>query len=69
MSSDEKLSIENSLRAISCFSLSAFKSLSLLGTDSLEEKRKKMSKVTKREIVKVAKKVKIDTVFLLEGGK
>ena len=43
--------------------------MELIGTDSLEEKRKKMSKVTKREIVKVAKKVKIDTVFLLEGGK
>ena len=43
--------------------------MELIGTDSLDVKRKKMSKVTKREIVRVAKKVKIDTVFLLEGGK
>lgn len=43
--------------------------MELIGTDSLDEKRLKMSKVTKKEIVKVAKKVKIDTIFLLEGGK
>ena len=38
MGSDEKLSvnlIENSLRAMSCFSLIAFKSLSLVGIDRL----------------------------------
>ncbi len=39
----------------------------LIGTDSIEIKRKKIAKVTKEEIIKVAKKVKMDTVFLLEG--
>lgn len=40
----------------------------LIGTDSLEVKREKIAKVTKEEIVKVAKKVKSDTIFLLEGN-
>lgn len=39
----------------------------LIGTDTIEEKRTKMNKVTKEEIIKVAKKVKMDTIFLLEG--
>lgn len=43
--------------------------MELLGTDSLEEKREKMKKVTKKEIMRVAKKVKMDTVFCLEGIK
>ena len=43
--------------------------MELIGTDSLDDKREKMKKVTKKEIINVAKKVKIDTVFLLEGGK
>ena len=40
---------------------------SIINTDTIDEKRKKINKVTKNEIIKVAKKVKIDTVFLLEG--
>ena len=43
--------------------------MELIGTDTIEEKRKKMNKVEKDEIVKVAKKVSIDTIFLLEGVK
>lgn len=43
--------------------------MELLGTDSIEVKREKMKNVTKNEIVKVAKKIKIDTVFCLEGIK
>lgn len=43
--------------------------MDLLGTDSLDDKRIKMNNVTKKEIVKVAKKVKMDTVFCLEGVK
>jgi len=39
----------------------------ILNTDTIENKRKYINKVTKEEIIKVAKKVKIDTVFLLEG--
>lgn len=41
--------------------------MELIGTDDLEEKRKKIMSVTKEDIMKVAKKVKMDTVFLLEG--
>ena len=41
--------------------------MELLGTDDLEEKRRKIMKVTKMDVMKVAKKVKMDTVFLLEG--
>ncbi len=43
--------------------------MELLGTDDFEEKRKKMLTCTKRDIIKVAKKVKMDTVFCLEGVK
>lgn len=39
----------------------------LIGTDDISTKRKMMNKVTKKEIVEVSKKVKIDTIFLLEG--
>ena len=39
----------------------------IIGTDTIDVKRKLMNEVTKEEIVKVAKKIKIDTVFLLEG--
>lgn len=41
--------------------------MEIMGTDTAEEKRKKICEVTKDEIVKVAKKVKMDTIFLLEG--
>ena len=41
--------------------------MELLGTDDIETKKKKMLKVTTKEIVEVAKKVKIDTIYLLEG--
>lgn len=41
----------------------------LLGTDSIDERIEKMSKVTKQEIIKASKKIGMDTVFLLEGVK
>lgn len=41
--------------------------MEIMGTDTIEEKRKRIQEVTKEEIVKVAKKVKMDTIFLLEG--
>lgn len=41
--------------------------MELLGTDDLEEKRRKIMGVSKADIIKVAKKIKMDTVFLLEG--
>ena len=41
----------------------------VLGLDPLEERIKKMNKVRKQDIVKVCKKINMDTVFLLEGVK
>ncbi len=43
--------------------------MELLGTDSIEDKIAKMQIVTKKDIIKVAKKIKMDTVFSLEGIK
>lgn len=43
--------------------------MELINTDDFDVKREKMNKVTKEEIVKVAKKVVIDTIFCLEGVK
>ena len=37
------------------------------GVEPLEERVKIMNKVTKKDIIKVAKKIEMDTVFLLEG--
>ena len=42
--------------------------IELLGVDDIETKRKKMLKVTKDEIISVAKKIKINTVYILEGS-
>ena len=39
----------------------------LLNLGDIEERKKEVMKVTKEDIIEVAKKVKIDTVFLLEG--
>ncbi len=36
--------------------------------DSIEERIKNMKKVTKEQIVSVAKKIKLDTIYFLEGG-
>lgn len=41
----------------------------ILGVDSLDERIAKMNKVTKQEIIKAAKKINMDTIFLLEGVK
>jgi predicted Zn-dependent peptidase len=41
----------------------------LIDTDDLETKKKEIMKITKEDVLKVANKLKIDTVFLLEGGK
>ncbi len=41
--------------------------IELLGVDDIETKRKKMLKVTKDEIIALAKKVKINTIYILEG--
>ena len=41
----------------------------ILGLPSLEERMEKMNKVGKKDIIKVCKKINMDTVFLLEGVK
>lgn len=43
--------------------------MELIGTDTIDVKREMINKVTKDEIIKLAKKIKLDTVFLLEGVK
>lgn len=43
--------------------------MELLGVDDIETKKEKMNKVTKDEIIKVAKKVKMDMIYMLEGEK
>ena len=53
---------ENSL--IDCYYM-----MEILGIDEIETRRKMMNKVTKEEIIKVAKKIKMDTVYCLEGIK
>ena len=40
----------------------------LLNLGDIEERKKEIERVTKEEIIEVAKKVKIDTIFLLEGA-
>lgn len=39
----------------------------VLNLGDIEERKKEIMKVTKEDIIKVAKKIKIDTIFLLEG--
>lgn len=41
--------------------------MDLMGLDDLETRRKKMNEVTPAEIIKVAKKIKMDTIFCIEG--
>lgn len=41
----------------------------ILGIEPLEERVRKMRQVSKQEIVKVCKKINMDTIFLLEGVK
>ncbi len=49
--------------------ISSYLSKELINGDDVEVKIKKILLITKDEIIKLAKKVKIDTVFLLEGEK
>lgn len=41
----------------------------ILGLDPIEKRLEKMNKVTKKDIIKAAKKINMDTIFLLEGVK
>lgn len=46
-----------------------FRSMRFLGTDDIETRKEMMKKVTKEDVMALAKKIHIDTVYLLEGGK
>ena len=39
-----------------------------LGYDLIEERRKNLKKVTKKDLLELSKKMHLDTIFLLEGG-
>ena len=54
--------IESSFQMIESYYM-----MELLGVDDLETKRKKMLKVTKEEVVAVAKKTKLNTIYILKG--
>ena len=54
--------IESSFQIIESYYM-----MELLGVDDLETKRKKMLKVTKEEVVTVAKKTKLNTIYILKG--
>ena len=47
--------------------LNAYTSCEYLGYDPIEKRTKEIEKITKQDIIKVAKKIYIDTIFLLEG--
>ncbi len=47
--------------------ISTYYMMELLGLDDIELRRKKMNEVSAEEIVKVAKKIKLDTIYCLEG--
>lgn len=40
----------------------------ILGVDSLEKRKENINKITKKDIIRVSKKLNIDTIFLLKGG-
>ena len=40
---------------------------SLVDADNLDIKIKKYSNITKEEVVNIAKKIKMDTIYILEG--
>lgn len=41
--------------------------MDIMGLDDIDTRRKKMNEVTAAEIIKVAKKIKMDTIFCIEG--
>ncbi len=48
--------------------ISAYFSRQIANTDLLEEKTKEIEKVMKKDVIKISKKVKLNTIFLLHGG-
>ncbi len=49
--------------------ISSYYAMDLWGIDSMEKRKEEILKVTKEDIVKLAKKVHVDTIFLLGGDK
>ncbi len=47
--------------------MEAYYLMDLIGIDNLDTRRIKITEVTKENIIKIAKKIKIDTIYLLEG--
>lgn len=43
-------------------------SMQILGTDPIDIRKKKIKEVTKEDIIRIAKEIKIDTIYLLKGG-
>ena len=48
--------------------ISLYSGIEYLGSDDLEERNKKIETVTKDDVVNLAKKISLDTIFFLEGG-
>lgn len=46
-----------------------YSNMDILGTDDIETRKRKIKTVTKSDIVSVAKKVSVDTIYMLEGVK
>ena len=49
--------------------IASFYAMDLLGVDSIEKRKENIKKVTKEDIINLAKKVHKDTIFLLGGNK
>ena len=47
--------------------LENYVSMQLLGIDTIEIRKEKIKEVTKEDLIKIAKKIKIDTIYLLKG--
>ena len=47
--------------------MNAYYMMDILGADDIDTRRKKMNAVTKEQIIAVAKKIKMDTIYCLEG--
>ena len=43
--------------------------IDLIGVDPVDIRKKKMMEVTKEDIIRVSKKVHLNTIYLLEGEK
>lgn len=48
--------------------ISLYSGIEYLGADNLEERIKKIETVTKADVMNLAKKITLDTIFFLEGG-